>query len=93
MPYLRNGSLSPPLLPVDVVLHPSWWHRHAGIAFDKDFFFHPARRSRGRAADGRRVYERWGRYGLGADRGRDLPQIGAGHLAAGYLVSAMFGCG
>jgi hypothetical protein len=27
-----------PLLPVEVVLHPSWWHAHAGITFDEDFF-------------------------------------------------------
>ena len=93
MPYLRNERLNAPMLPVDVVLHPSWWHRHAGITFDEDFFFHPARRVEAERQMEGVLYERWGRYGLGADRGRDLPQIGAGHLAAGYLISAMFGCG
>jgi alpha-D-xyloside xylohydrolase len=38
------------------------------------------------------LHERFGRYGLGADRDRDLPIIGAVHNAAGYLVSEMFGC-
>jgi hypothetical protein len=41
----------------------------------------------------RALYERWGRYGLGAQHDRDLPQIGPGHLAAGYIISAMLGCG
>jgi hypothetical protein len=93
MPDLRNPCLSAPMLPADVVLHPSWWHRHAGITFDEDFFFHPARRVEAERQMEGVLYERWGRYGLGADRGRDLPQLGAGHLAAGYLISAMLGCG
>jgi hypothetical protein len=38
------------------------------------------------------LYERWGRFGLGADHDHDLPQIGAVHLAAGYLISEMLGC-
>lgn len=24
-------------LPVEIVLHPSWWHAQAGITFDEDF--------------------------------------------------------
>ena len=32
-----NQTADHPLLPVEVVLHPSWWHAHAGIAFDEDF--------------------------------------------------------
>ena len=38
-----NSSIHP-LLPVEIVLHPSWWHAHAGITFDEDFFYHPAKR-------------------------------------------------
>ncbi len=33
-------------LPVEIVLAPGWWHRHEGMTFDEDFFFHPAKRSR-----------------------------------------------
>ena len=40
----------------------------------------------------RALYERWGQYGLGACHDRDLPQIGPVHLAAGYILAAMFGC-
>ncbi len=79
-------------LPVDIVFHPSWWNKHTGIVFDEDFFYNPARR----VADERRMeqelYDRFGQYGLGADHDKDLPEIGAVHLAAGYLVSEMLGC-
>ena len=29
-------------LPVEVVFHASWWHRHYGLQFDEGFFFDPA---------------------------------------------------
>ncbi len=31
-------------LPVEIVFHPSWWHRHYGFVFDEGFFFNPVRR-------------------------------------------------
>jgi len=42
--YARNPLLNNEMLPVDIVLAPEWWNKHAGICFDRDFFFHPARR-------------------------------------------------
>lgn len=92
MSYPRNATLHNPMLPVDIVLHPSWWHRHEGMTFDEDFFFHPAKRVEAERKMEQTLYDRWGRYGLGADRDRDLPQIGPVHLAAGYLTSEMLGC-
>jgi hypothetical protein len=91
-PYYRNPDLHNEMLPVDVVLHPSWWHAHAGITFDEDFFFHPAKRVESERRMEQILHERFGRYGLGADRHRDLPVIGAVHNAAGFLVSEMLGC-
>ena len=38
------------------------------------------------------LHQRWGRFGLGADHDRELPMVGAVHLAAGYLISEMLGC-
>lgn len=90
--YPRNEFLQNAMLPVDIVLAPAWWHRHAGITFDEDFFFHPARRVEIERRMEQVLRERWGRFGLGADCDHDLPMIGAVHLAAGYLVSAMLGC-
>jgi hypothetical protein len=86
-PILTNGPL-----PVEVVFHPSWWHTHAGISFDEDFFYHPARRVEAERRMEQVLYERFGDLGLGEDRNKDLPMIGAIHNAAGYLISEMLGC-
>jgi hypothetical protein len=80
------------LLPVEIVLAPDWWHAHAGISFDRDFFFHPLRRVESERQMEQILYDRWGNFGLGKDRGRDLPIVGATHLAAGFLLSEMLGC-
>jgi hypothetical protein len=79
-------------LPVEIVFHPSWWHKHAGIVFDEDFFYHPARRVEAERKMEQVLYDRFGRSGLGADRLEDKPVIGAVHNAAGFLLSEMFGC-
>ncbi|MCC6125896.1 MAG: hypothetical protein IT426_13100 [Pirellulales bacterium] len=80
------------LLPVEIVLAPDWWHAHTGMCFDRDFFFHPVRRVEAERKMEQVLYERWGNFGLGRDRDRDLPLVGATHLAAGYLLSEMLGC-
>jgi len=38
------------------------------------------------------LYDRFGHLGLGEAHGRDLPVIGAVHLAAGFMLSEMLGC-
>ena len=88
----RNPLLATTPLPVEVVFHPSWWHRHAGIDFGEDFFYHPAQRVEVERKMEAVLHERFGGHGLGADRDRDLPVIGAVHNAAGYLLSEMLGC-
>lgn len=80
------------ILPVDIVLGPSWWNKHAGIIFDEDFFFHPAKRVESERKMERVLYERWGEYGLGDKNKNDLPVIGAVHLASGFLLQEMLGC-
>ena len=87
-----NELLGNDMLPVEIVLHPSWWHAQAGITFDEDFFYHPDKRVASERRMETVLYERFGRHGLGADRERDLPIIGAVHNAAGYLLSEMLGC-
>lgn len=79
-------------LPVDIVFHPSWWHHNAGISFDESFFYDPRRRVEDERKMEQVLYERFGDLGLGEDHLRDLPQIGAVHLASGYLLSEMLGC-
>jgi hypothetical protein len=79
-------------IPVDIVLAPEWWHKNTGITFDHDFFFHPLKRVESEQRMEKELYERWGKYGLGADKDTERPEIGAVHLAAGYMLSEMLGC-
>lgn len=80
------------MLPVEIVLHPSWWHKHEGIVFDEDFFFHPLKRVEAERKMEQVLHERFGRHGLGADCDQDLPLVGAVHNAAGFMISEMLGC-
>ncbi len=81
-----------PVLPADIVLSPSWWNKHAGISFDEDFFFHPARRVEAEQKMEKVLYEKWGQYGLGSKTPHPEPVVGAVHLASGFLVQEMAGC-
>ncbi|MEW6741202.1 MAG: hypothetical protein AB1486_00460 [Planctomycetota bacterium] len=87
-----SPPLAPNPLPVEIVFHPSWWFDQAGITFDEDFFYHPLRRVEVERTMESVLHERFGRFGLGADRDRDLPVIGPVHNAAGFLISEMLGC-
>ena len=79
-------------LPVDIVLAPEWWHKNTGITFDYDFFFHPLKRVESEQRMEKELYERWGKYGLGDEKDKAKPEIGAVHLAAGFMLSEMLGC-
>lgn len=92
MAYSFNPYLGQEVLPVDIVLAPEWWHKNEGITFDQDFFFHPAKRVEVEQQMEKVLYERWGKYGLGQHRNQKRPEIGAVHLAAGFLLSEMLGC-
>lgn len=87
-----NPHLGNSLIPVDIVLAPEWWAGNAKITFDEDFFFHPLRRVEVEKLQEKILYEKWGRYGLGEHRNDNRPEIGAVHLAAGFLLSEMLGC-
>ncbi len=80
------------ILPVELVLSPEWWHRNEGICFDNDFFFHPAKRVESEQKMEKTLYEKWGNFGMGKDKDILKPELGAVHLAAGFVVSEMLGC-
>lgn len=87
MNYLNEN-----IIPVDVVFHPSWWSKHAGISFDEDFFFNPLKRVEAERKMEEVLYDRFGQFGLGENHDKNLPLVGAVHNAAGYLISEMLGC-
>lgn len=73
-------------------MDPSWWNAHAGITFDEDFFYHPAKRIESERKMGEVLNERWGQFGVGEKDSCDLPVVGAVHLASGFLLQEMLGC-
>jgi hypothetical protein len=79
-------------LPVEFVFSPQWWNKEIGLSFDRDFFFHPARRVEDERKMEQHLWNKWGNYGLGADHNSDRPEMGAVHLASGFLLSEMLGC-
>jgi len=79
-------------LPVDIVLAPEWWHRNEGMVFDRDYFFHPLKRVESEQKMEKILYERWGNHGLGSKEPGPRPEVGAVHLAAGFVLSEMLGC-
>jgi len=92
MNFKNNPFLGKEILPVDIVLLPEWWNKNEGITFDRDFFYHPLRRVEVEQQMEKVLYERWGRYGMGLHKDEARPEIGAVHLAVGYLLSEMLGC-
>lgn len=92
MSYTHNPLIGNTILPVDIVLLPEWWHKNEKISFDPDFFYHPLKRVEAEQRKEKVLYERWGKFGLGSHKDEARPEIGAVHLAAGYLLSEMMGC-
>jgi hypothetical protein len=92
MNFRYNPLLGNTMIPVDIVMAPEWWNKQAGITFDPDFFYHPLKRVEDEQKMEKLLYDRWGRFGLGRNSSEARPEIGAVHLAAGYLLSEMLGC-
>lgn len=80
------------ILPVEIIYHPSWWFKNAGITFDEDFFFNPLKRVESEKLMEKTLFEKFGRYGLGQNYKTSRPEVGAVHNAAGFMLSEMLGC-
>jgi hypothetical protein len=79
-------------LPVEIVFHPNWWYHHAGITFDRAFFFDPDRRVKDEMKMRRVLWERFGQFEYGEENPKPRPVIGPVHLAAGFMISSLWGC-
>jgi hypothetical protein len=84
--------MTEPYLPVDVVFHPNWWHRHYGLSFDRDFFYDPRRRVWQEQRMRQLLYERFGDLGLGQKDAPRRPIIGPILMGSGYIVQEILGC-
>ena len=79
-------------LPVEIVFHPNWWYNRAGITFDRDYFFNPDRRVKDEMKMRRYLWEKFGQFNYGEENPKPRPVIGPVHLAAGFMISSLWGC-
>jgi len=81
------------LLPVAFIFHPEWWYKNYGLNFERDFFYDPETRVEVDLRMRQILNERFGKYGIENEEDPEpRPCIGAVHLAAGYIISEIFGC-
>jgi len=79
-------------LPVEIVFHPNWWHKRTGMTFDREYFFDPERRVNDEMRMRRILWEHFGDHGYGEEDPKPEPVVGPVHLAAGFLMSSIWGC-
>lgn len=80
-----------PFLPVELVFNPNWWHKTAGICFDRSFYLDPKVRIENDMIMRRVLYERYGELGLGEPDPQLRPVIGSLHVAGGFVIPALLG--
>jgi hypothetical protein len=79
-------------IPTEVVFTPRWWNRNYGIDFSEDFFFDAQKRIEAEQKMEQALHERFGPIVASEAEPPLRPIIGPVHLAAGFLVPAVFGC-
>jgi Uroporphyrinogen decarboxylase (URO-D) len=82
---------SRPLLPVELVFNPNWWHRNAGIYFDRSFYLDPQARIRNDVLMRQVLHQRYGALGLGESDPRPRPVIGSLYVAGGFVIPSLLG--
>ncbi|MFO7905874.1 MAG: uroporphyrinogen decarboxylase family protein [Planctomycetota bacterium] len=80
------------LIPVELVFNPNWWHKTAGINFDRSFYFDPQKRIENDVLMRRVLHERYGELGMGVADPEPRPVIGSVHVAGGFIIPALLGC-
>lgn len=88
------ASLRPnTFVPITFVFHPDWWYKNHGITFEKDFFFDPDTRVEADLQMRRILNDYLSDFGLEQEEEIEpRPALGGVHIAAGFIVSEMFGC-
>ena len=80
-------------VPIAFVFHPDWWHKNHGITFEEDFFFDPDTRVKADLKMRRVLDDYLEEFGLEQEEQIDpRPCVGGVHIAAGYIISEIFGC-
>lgn len=84
-------SASRPFIPVELVFNPHWWHKTAGISFDRSFYMDPQARIENDVLMRKVLHQRYGDFGLGEPDPQPRPVIGSLHVAGGFVIPALLG--
>ncbi|AOT71268.1 uroporphyrinogen decarboxylase family protein [Geosporobacter ferrireducens] len=79
-------------IPFDVTFHPSWWYKHAGVSFKREFFTDPEYRIEADIQMRKVLHEKFGDFGLGEKKPQPRPLLGSDLIASGFLHSEIMGC-
>lgn len=79
-------------LPVEIVFHPNWWNKNYEIDFGWNYFFDPDTRVSAEQKMSEILYQKFGQFGYSNAHPQPEPVIGPIHLAAGFMISAIWGC-
>ena len=79
------------VLPLELVFNPNWWHKTAGISFERPFYLDPQTRIQNDLTMRRVLYQRYGSLGLGEPDPQPRPVIGSLHVAGGFVIPALLG--
>ena len=78
-------------LPFELVFNPNWWHRTAGIRFERPFYFDAATRVANDIVMRRVLHQRFGDIGLGEANPQPRPVAGSLYVAGGFVIPALLG--
>ena len=78
-------------IPVELVFNPNWWHKTAGICFDKGFYLDPEQRIANDLTMRQVLHQRFGALGMGEANPQPRPVIGSPFVAGGFVIPALLG--
>ena len=78
-------------LPVELVFNPHWWHKTAGLSFDRSFYLDAQARIENDVLMRKVLYQRYGDLGLGEPDPQPRPVIGSLYVAGGFVIPALLG--
>ena len=78
-------------LPIELVFNPNWWHRTAGVSFERPFYFDAATRIANDVTMRRVLHQRFHGLDLGEADPQPRPVAGSLHVAGGFVIPALLG--
>ncbi len=86
-----TGLQADTFLPLELVFNPNWWHKTAGISFERPFYFDSSTRAANDVRMRQVLYQRYAQMGQGEPDPQPRPIIGSPYVAGGFVIPALLG--